>query len=280
MLRLIAFLLGIILLTLNLIGLTASLRSSSLASETSTYFVDDLSLTESEFYAQLADLDVNNRPAYLVALTQMVGKAVLHYWRPEGMDRYNLRLPWTENYLLRAWSYIDPTFFQMYEFRDYHRALARGVGLCSQHSIIESGLLREQGIDAKLIELNGHVILTAEVDDGQWWLLDPDYGVVVPMSLSIAEDNVSEVGEYYARAGYSDYDVDRIEELIGTRDNQLYDGGAETYLPFLWWAERASYVAKWVLPVLLMLPWLTHGGFYRLQRLRVLVRRRARVALS
>lgn len=280
MLRVFAFVSGLLLLVINLLGVTAGVRSGELANETATYFVDDLSLSEDDFYAQLASLEVNDRPAYLVALTKLVSQGMLHYWQPEGMDSYHIRLPWTENYLLRTLSYINPKFFRMYEFQDYHRALARGIGLCSQHAIIETGLLQEQGIPARLIELHGHVVLTAEVDEGQWWVLDPDYGLVIPMSLDAAEEHYAEVAQIYSQAGFSDYDVDKVEEWFSTRDNIVYDGGAQTYMPAIWLTEQVTYVAKWVLPVLLMLPWMRVGGLaiigWQLRRIRVVFRRRLR----
>jgi len=283
-LRLFAFVLGSLLLIINSIGLSTGIRSSELANETATYFVNDLSLSEDDFYRQLALLDPNDRPVYLLALTSLVSQSVLHYWQPEGMDTYHIRLPWTENYLLRALSYVDPLFFSMYEFQDYHRALARGIGLCSQHAIIAAGILQEQGIPAKLIELHGHVVLTAEVDEGQWWVLDPDYGLVIPMSLDAAEEHYDEVAQHYAQAGFSDYDVDKVEEWFSTRDNILYEGGAESYQPSIWLTEQLSYVFKWLLPLFLMLPWLRMGGLTvlacQLRRLTVVSRRRLRLIIA
>jgi len=283
-LRFFAFVFGLLLSFINVIGLTTGVRSSELMNETATYFVDDLSLSEDEFYAQLAALDANDRSTYLVALTKLISQAVLHYWQPEGIDRYNIRLPWSENYLLRAWSYLDPKFFAMYEFQDHRRALARGIGLCSQHAIIETGILQEKGIPARLIELHGHVVLTAEVEDGHWWILDPDYGLVIPMSLDAAEEHATEVAQLYGEAGFSDYDVDKVEEWFATRDNIVYDGGAQTYMPAIWLAEQVSYVAKWMLPPLLILPWLFVGSLSRfvwqLRRLRFVYRRSLRTFSS
>lgn len=239
---------------LNLFGMFDSIRSNSLYKETATYFVDDLRLTESDFYEQLAQLDPTNRPDYVTKLSKLVSESVLHYWRPEHSAEYNIRLPWSENFVLRALSYVDPKFFAMYEFQDHRRALARGVGLCSQHAIITSGFLAEQGIPAKLIELQGHVILTAEVDEGQWWLVDPDYGVVVPFSLAEAEEHPKDAAAVYEAAGFSDYDVDKVEDFYKTADNVVYDGGADTYQPKLWLIEMVSYWMKWLIPLMIMSP--------------------------
>lgn len=265
--RLMAFVLGMWLMLVNLIGLGVPLRSAELVNETATYFTEDLKLDEASFREQLAALDPSDRRAYFTALTQLVSDGILHYWREDGMDEYRLRLPWSENFLIRAMSYVNPKFFRLYEFQDVDRALERGVGLCSQHAIIQTGILRAQGTDARLVELNGHVVLTAEVEEGEWWVLDPDYGVVIPMSLDAAEEHADEVAQIYARAGFSDYDVDKVEEWFSTRDNVIYAGGSESYQVELWLFEQVAYVAKWMLPPLLMLPWLLAGGWQRLRSL-------------
>mgnify|MGYP000865829117 CR=1 FL=1 len=248
------FLLGIGLMALNLIGLVTPPRSSELINETATYFVNDLTLSEQEFYQRLEVLDPSHRADYLTQLSRLVSESVMHYWQDEHRAEYRILLPWSENFILRALAYVNPKYFAMYEFQDHRKAIARGVGLCSQHSIITAGFLAEQGIPAKLIELHGHVILTAEVDEGQWWLLDPDYGLVLPFSLQEAEENPAEVAQFYYRAGFSDYDVDKVEEFFRTDNNIIFDGGAESYQTWLFVIEKISYVAKWAIPVGLLLP--------------------------
>jgi len=248
------FLLGIGLMALNLIGLVTPPRSSELINETATYFVNDLTLSEQEFYQRLEALDPSHRSDYLTQLSRLVSESVMHYWQDEHRAEYRILLPWSENFILRALAYVNPKYFAMYEFQDHRKAIARGVGLCSQHSIITAGFLAEQGIPAKLIELHGHVILTAEVDEGQWWLLDPDYGLVLPFSLQEAEENPAEVAQFYQRAGFSDYDVDKVEEFFRTDNNIIFDGGAESYQTWLFVIEKISYVAKWAIPVGLLLP--------------------------
>lgn len=248
------FLLGIGLMALNLIGLVTPPRSSELINETATYFVNDLTLSEQEFYQRLEALDPSHRADYLTQLSRLVSESVMHYWQDEHRAEYRILLPWSENFILRALAYINPKYFAMYEFQDHRKAIARGVGLCSQHSIITAGFLAEQGIPTKLIELHGHVILTAEVDEGQWWLLDPDYGLVLPFSLQEAEENPAEVAQFYHRAGFSDYDVDKVEEFFRTDNNIIFDGGAESYQTWLFVIEKISYVAKWAIPVGLLLP--------------------------
>lgn len=241
-------------MVLNLIGLLTPARSSALLTETATYFVNDLTWSEQEFYERLEQLDPSDRAEYLTQLSRLISESMMHYWQDEHREEYRIMLPWSENFILRALAYVNAKYFARYEFQDHRKAIARGVGLCSQHSIIAAGFLAEQGIPAKLIELHGHVILTAEIDEGQWWLLDPDYGLVLPFSLQEAEENPAEVAHFYARAGFSDYDVDKIEEFFRTDNNILFAGGAATYQTWLYVTEKVSYFAKWTLPVALMWP--------------------------
>jgi hypothetical protein len=250
------FVIGFYFLLLNLLGMVSSARHEHIYQEPRSYFANDVSLTANAFYQHLEQLDPQDTKHYVTDLTRLVSDAVLHYWELEKRDAYHIRLPWRENFLLRVMSYVDPKYFAMYEFQNHRRALARGIGLCSQHAIITQGFLEEQGIAAKLIELQGHVILTAEVEPNVWWLLDPDYGLTIPMSLEDAEDHPESVADFYRDAGFSDYDVDKVESFFATRDNLVYDGGAKAYNSRLWWIEFWAYLLKWLIPVAFIMPWL------------------------
>ncbi|MBA1330248.1 hypothetical protein QQ73_03385, partial [Candidatus Endoriftia persephone str. Guaymas] len=39
---------------------------------------------------------------------------------------------------------------------------------------------------------------TAKTTNGDWWILDPDYGVVIPHDLRTLEQQPELVSEYYA----------------------------------------------------------------------------------
>jgi len=131
------------------------------------------------------DTDVSNRKSYVALLNESVHKHIANYWGDKGIARYHLRIPIYENYFLWSASWIYPSIFKKYEFSDYNKAIERGVGLCSEHAIIITGILNHKGIESKIIRLPGHVIATALVEEtkNEWWTLDPTYGVTLPYNI-------------------------------------------------------------------------------------------------
>ena len=156
-----------------------------------------------------------DRKEYITNLNEAVHQGIAHYWRDEGINKYNLRIPFYENYLLFIASYLAPEEYLKYEFYDYRRAIERGVGLCSQQAIIVSEILLEKRIPSFIIGLSGHVVLRAQVDADrdEWWVLDPDYGVVIPHDIDIIEKNPKIIRSFYAQAGYKPKTIDSLGKI-------------------------------------------------------------------
>lgn len=218
-------LVGVVLIFNNLAGVFISLRNPAIYQEPGNEFSNDISLTQEQFYHALESVK-GDRQQVLRQITAIVNKGIAHYWEDAGIDKYHLRIPFYENYILNFASYIYPKIFLHYEFMDYRRAVERGVGLCSQQSIILSELLKQRGIDTKIVGLNGHVVVTALADNVNqtWWILDPDYGVVIPDSLSEIEKNTDIVKPYYSLKGYSDKKIDNLVKIYGSDGNVVVDG--------------------------------------------------------
>jgi hypothetical protein len=108
-----------------------------------------------------------------------------------------MRVPVWENYLLFLLSYLKPDTYRDYEFCSYRMSLERGTGRCGQQSMALVDYLSENGISTGFVTLRGHVIATAEVSEGEWYLLDPDYGGVIPFDISTAQRNPKSVIPYY-----------------------------------------------------------------------------------
>ncbi len=126
----ILFCLGFCLFIINIIGLFISLRNESIYQEKS-----GIHLTEKELYHSI-NKTVMDKKEYITNLNEAVNQGIAHYWRDAGINKYNLRIPFYENYLLFIASYLDPEEYLKYEFYDYRRAIERGVGSCSQQAII------------------------------------------------------------------------------------------------------------------------------------------------
>jgi hypothetical protein len=248
------FIVGTLLLTINVYGQLTSLRNPEIFTEQKVFFKNDIVLTEDQVYA-ITNTAIGDRKVYVKNVNVAVNQGVAHYWNGEGLQKYHLQVPIYENYVLFVLSYIVPQNFRKYEFLDYRRALERGVGLCSQHAIILAGILNEKGITSKIIGLSGHVVLTAQVDEesNEWWVLDPDYGVVIPYDLDTIEKEPEIIKSFYAREGYDDA---TINLLIGiyNKDGNILVGVGEYSLMYRYF-ETASYILIWVLPLILILPY-------------------------
>ena len=124
--------------------------------------------------------------------------------------------------------------------------------MCSSHSIVVKGVLNEYGIKSQLLDIDGrHVVVRAELGDTTY-LLDPDFGVVIPYDTSAIHANPELVrGSYkdmaalYYPEAKSPYTTDFVV--------QIYGGKLHTYEVKKWF-EGFSYWAIWIIPVLLMLP--------------------------
>lgn len=254
------FILAVFLISANAVGLVTSLRNDEIFLEKYTVFHEDITLTAKEVHDIIA-APAADKKSYVKAITHAVNKGIAHYfWLDEGIEKYNLRVPFHDNYLLFIASYVVPQYYRKYEFRDYRRAIERGVGLCSQHAIIVAEILRDKGINSRIIGLSGHVVAAARVEDerGKWWTLDADYGVVIPHSPEELEDRPHLIAPYYRDQGYDEATVAELMSTYGKEGNVFFDdGGARNYGWKIYWAERAAYILIWIIPLLLMLPSIT-----------------------
>jgi len=245
-------------LLINIIGLFTSLRNDDIFKEDiDPRFAITLSYEKSiEKMREIWQYkDVKQK---LIDANKIAHEGIAHYWIPEGIDKYNLRIPIFENYVLFALGYIYPQF-EMYEFCDlWEKGLERGVGLCSQKSIVLSGMLTEMNIQNDIVGLGGHVVVQALVDEGsdEHWILDPDYGVVIIHDMKTIEENPDIVQPIYYQAGFLRRNMVSIYSKDG---NIIYKDGINGYpgcsfqriLVF-----NLFYVVKWALPLILIIPFL------------------------
>jgi len=246
----ILFYLGFCLLIINIIGLFISLRNESIYQEKA-----GIHLTEKELYHRI-NKTVIDKKEYIANLNEAVNQGIAHYWYDAGIDKYNLRIPFYENYLLFIASYIDPEVYLKYQFYDYRRAIERGVGICSQQAIIVSEILLEKSIPSFIIGLSGHVVLRAQVDANrdQWWILDPDYGVTIPYDIDIIENNPKIIRSFYTQAGYGLKTIAKLEKIYEKKGNVVHSPqGARGYRIGSLRTEHIFYFLKWIIPCILII---------------------------
>ena len=251
----ILFLIGVVLLGINIFGLFKSMRNPAIYTEEANIRnrIDDVTIEYPEIKELLKQSDGESNVDFAVRINKVVNDGVSHYWRAEGISKYHLRVPVWENYLLYVASYINPKKYERYEFSNYKKNLERGVGLCSTHSIVVKGVLLENGIKAELLDVGGHhVVVRAELDDHKTYMLDPDFGMVVPYdtaAITADPELVRAPYEDLAASYYPDavdpYTTQILVDIFGDKKH-VYDVKNSF--------ESFSYGAIWIIPLLLMLP--------------------------
>ncbi len=263
MLRLAAFVLfaaGALLMAINVTGLFLSLRNPRLQSE-KTLFKNDITITPPRLWKDIRRRSGETDEQYVRRLNGVVSQAMAHTWDDRFTDKYHFRVPIWENYILYFMSYAMPGPFLKYEFADYKKALERGVGLCSQHTLVLTEILREKGIGAQVIALDGHVVARVEIEKGRWIIADPDYGVIIPHDILKVQEEPEMVLPYYIvatrnyRPGGKGYSPEKIARIYGRQNNYIIEEGAKGYMGTARYNfEKRSYRVKWLLPAVLLLP--------------------------
>lgn len=252
-LRIVLLGLGVMLLMINIFGLLKSMRHNDLYTEENTGRLNDVTIKLEDAKKQLVRKDGESDKEFALRVNDVVSKSMSHYFKNEGKKKYNLRVPLRENYIL----FFVNSFKKddRYEFKNYKKGLERGVGLCSSHSIVVKGVLLDHGVEAHLWDIAGHVVVRARVSEDEWYILDPDYGLYVPYDIPEIEADPEITRASYAnladlyKPDYDDpYTTDKVVELYGKEGNHIYTYDARF--------ENFSYIAIWVLPFLLMLPYL------------------------
>ncbi|HHZ65538.1 MAG TPA: hypothetical protein EYN51_08605 [Flavobacteriales bacterium] len=251
---------GVSLLILNTVGLFTSLSNKAILSEQETVFKNDVKAVSGEYPAETKIRENEERLDYLLRMNTLVNNYIAYYWEDAGKSTYNLQIPITENYILWMAGYVFPEHYAKYEFANYWKAFDRGVGLCSQHAIILTGILNDNNIPAKIISLSGHVVTYADTGVDNWNIFDSNYGVFIPHTLEEAENNPKMVKDIYKNsiADYREVDepisLEEMAAVYGTEGNQVYEDGIRGYVGFKkYYIEKGSYWAIWLFPLLLLL---------------------------
>lgn len=245
------FVVGVVLLAINMIGVFQSLRNPLVYDGIDYVGVNRVAkYTPGEVFEQMDRKTGESRGEYAKRLTQLIYDGVVHYWSYEGVEEFNLRVPITENYLLWLKRYETPLLSGKYEFCDARRAIERGVSICSQYTKILIDILNANGIKAKSMGLEGHVVALVQVDEenNTWWILDADFGVVIESNLLEIEENRDIAREKYQE---TEYDTDVIESILGFYGAE---GNGEVPISGQCETEERLYQLKWIIPLASILP--------------------------
>ncbi len=210
-----------------------------------------------------ADFVLDSRPRTLSAKEFWKGAERLP---GESTDFYVRRLTdlISDRFLLADPRHAKPTFFEnwllwararslgRYEWTDTRRAVRLGGGYCSQHAMVLDNILQDQGIEARILTLNGHVVNEARID-GQWRVCDPDHGIVFDHSLDELEGAPETVYRVYRAWGHSHEEAAGWREIYASRDDNDRLEGSVDYDPLNARYERVALCLVWVVPIVLIL---------------------------
>ncbi len=185
--------------------------------------------------AQLEELSTERgigRDALLTRASAIVAAGMVNYWVGPGTrdkdvecrlledPRHWWRLRFDER-SERERGEIDKLC--RYERDDWRTALRLGVGYCSQQSLVLAHFLQENGVEARVAALGGHVVVAAQREAGEW-ILDPDYGVVLPFSLQRAREDAEAVRSIYAAGKYGPAQVEMVVGIYRASSDATYVG--------------------------------------------------------
>ena len=100
-------------------------------------------------------------------------------------------------------------------------------------------------------------MVQAQVDANrdEWWVLDPDYGIVIPYDIDIIENDPKIIRSFYAQAGYKQKMIKNLEKIYEKKGNVVSsEQGARGYQIKRCRDEPRFYFLKWILPCILMTP--------------------------
>jgi hypothetical protein len=168
-------------------------------------------------------------------------------------DVYQLVPVW-ENYILYFMGKIKITpEYERYHFVSYKRSLERGIGLCGDHSMILTQLLKTKNIKSKILSFQrGHVITQVNFSNGQSVMYDPDYGVEIPIHYSLAKENENLIKSIYIKAGYNERQANNMFRIYSATP-KIFEN-TFSFMKKRYIMEYLSYFVKWMIPFLLFLP--------------------------
>ena len=249
---------GLLLMGLNLYGLTQPLRYPGLFETESellrfptegNYTFEQTMQALDEFEPASSQIDTARE------LNELVNNAITHVqWTQVDPGTYRQLVPAWENFFLYAiGKFTSLPQFKRYHFTDYRRSLERGIGMCGDASMVLSSLLSEYDIRNNIIAMNGHVIVETFDKDGQSHLLDPDFGVELGVSLDELRGSLDNVSSAYENAGYEiTGETAKLLDTYAMKTGRDIYSGSKDFMRTRYYFERVSYVMKWVLPAVMI----------------------------
>jgi hypothetical protein len=248
------FVLGCILLFINLYGFTQEIRPSSFSPE-DLRFKNEFTLSFEDSYNNIYRENSETEIDYALRVNELVSNSLIHVqWESVDPHSSHQLIPIWENYILFLMGkFSNIPEYERYHFANYRKSLKRGIGVCGDASMVLSQLLNKQGIENKIISFPKHVVVSTEIN-GEPWILDPDFGIAINSPISNVKHLKDDVELAFLNKGYTSGDLASIEDAF-LDDFEVWDGVSH-FIANKYYFEIFAYWAKWLIPILLMLPFL------------------------
>jgi hypothetical protein len=267
--------LGLALLTLNLYGLTQSIRKPGLGvtDQNDLRFIPDEVKSYDESIKAINSLNHSYPDALLVEKANtIVHNSLVHVdWNRVDPVAYRQLIPIWENYFLYLLGmYSDLPQFKRYHYANYQRNIRRGIGICGDASTTLSSVLDKLEIENQILSFKNHVIVEVKDDSGKWLLFDPDFGVTLGISLDELIENPKTAWSKYLNAGYSKKEISYLFKTYNS-DYTVFDSTYQ-FMKKRYVFEQVSYIAKWIVPAFLILIAIIY--FYKYKSINIMQKRK------
>ena len=239
---------SLMLMLINLYGITQSMEQDSIPSEYLIFGGRDKNISSDELKVGINKLNEESDTDFAKRLTLLIADGISHiYWDKYEPEMFHQQIPIWENWILWGMGeFSGISEFERYHFTQINKSIERGIGLCGDVSMLLSEILNENQIKNQIISTSEHVIV--ELTE-QNLTLDPDFGVYFEGSFSTLSNHPEITKKVYLDAGYSQGRADLLANAY-VSDGVLKWDGAKHFVTKKYYFERISYVLKWMLPII------------------------------
>jgi hypothetical protein len=206
----------------------------------------------------LSRIDRNLPDEHRLALVnRIIAARVVNYWpQPDEVDvdtMHSFLEGWYMALLQRGEAWLAGKGVAEIDLarvgrRDFREILAKGVGICGMSALAVVDYLGEQGQQAKMLALGGHVVAFASVN-GRNYIMDPTFAVFIPDIPAPPDRSMLKILSAYSEAGYSGK-LARLEKLYSQSSMKLLE--VDRYQGRWKRSLITSRVIKWLVPALLI----------------------------